>query len=83
VELSVPDHLLAGLDLTADQWRFDLALGLYMDEQVSSGRAAEIAGMSRPQFLDELGKRRVPIQYGMEELESDLKTIAKLRNEAA
>lgn len=83
MELTVPDHLVAGLDLTAAQWRFDLALGLYIDEQVSSGRAAEIAGMSRPQFLEELGKRRVPIQYGMEELESDLKTIAKLRNEAA
>jgi len=41
----------------------DIAIGLYKREQVSLGRAAEIANMSSPAFLNELGRRKIPINY--------------------
>ncbi len=78
MELPVPLGVIQGLDLTEEQWRFDLALGLYIDDRVTAGRAAEIAGISKPAFLDELGKHRLPIRYDAQDLESDLVTIATL-----
>jgi len=51
----------------------DIAIGLYKREQVSLGRAAEIAGVSSPQFLSELGRRRIPINYDVDDLRADTK----------
>lgn len=66
--------------MTREEWLLDLAIGLYVDQRVTLGRAAEIAGISKPGFLDVLGKRRVPINYDVADLESDLETIASLRS---
>jgi predicted HTH domain antitoxin len=79
MELRIPDELIRGLSLTQPQWLLNLAIGLFVDRRVSLGRGAEIAGISKPAFLDELGKRRIPINYDESDLESDLRTIQKLR----
>ena len=34
---------------------------LIREGRISLGRGAEVLGMSRPELLDELGRRRVPI----------------------
>ena len=79
MELHVPDQLVRGLDLTEAQWLLDLAIGLFVDRRVTLGRGAEIAGISKPAFLDELGQRKIPINYDAADLESDLRTISQLR----
>ncbi len=38
---------------------FDLAAQLYEREQISLGRAAEIAGLSYPDMMDELARRGI------------------------
>ena len=55
-----------------------LAIGMFVTEEVTLGQAAEIAGFSQADFLKELGRRRVAIHYGHEELAEDLKTVAAL-----
>jgi predicted HTH domain antitoxin len=55
-----------------------LAIGLFADERLTLGQAAAVAGISQPMFLQELGKRRIPIHYGVEELEQDIATVKKL-----
>jgi predicted HTH domain antitoxin len=82
MELRVPDQLIRGLNLSESQWLLNLAIGLFLDRRITLGRGAEIAGISKPAFLDELGKRRIPINYDMADLESDLRTIEKLRSTA-
>ena len=47
---------------------------------VASGKAAEIAGLTQAAFLKELGRRRVPIHYGMDELAEDLKVVESFHN---
>jgi predicted HTH domain antitoxin len=55
VTIDLPDSLLAATgqskDELAQEARFLLALKLFEVGKVSSGRAAEICGMSRVQFL--------------------------------
>ena len=80
MELSLPDNIVAGLNLTQDEWKLELALGLYIGNRISLGKAAELAGISKPHFFDELGKRRLPVDYDIEDLDSDLATIAFIRD---
>lgn len=56
-----------------------LAIGLFVREEITLGQAAEIAGLTQTDFLKELGSRRIPIHYGMNELAEDLKTVAAFR----
>jgi len=79
MELTVADELIQTTNLTADELRFDLALGLCIAQRITFGRGAEIAGISKSAFLDELGKRKLPINSDAEDLQADLKTIAALQ----
>jgi predicted HTH domain antitoxin len=83
MEIRVADELVRGIHMPKEQWLLDLAIGLFVDRRVTLGRGAEIAGVSKPAFLDALGQRQVPINYDESDLESDLKTIANLRTGGA
>ena len=81
MKLTLPDGVLNDSQITEDELRFDLALGLFIDDKATLGQAAQIAGMSRPAFLDELGKRKLPVHYSAVDLEADLETIGKLEGD--
>jgi predicted HTH domain antitoxin len=83
MEIRLPDELVRGIKMTEQQWLLDLAIGLFVDRRVSLGRGAEIAGISKPAFLDALGQRQIPINYDASDLDGDLKTISKLRAQAS
>ena len=77
--IAIHDAALRGLDLTEDQARLDLALGLFIDQRVTLGRGAEIAGMTQSDFLKELGCRRIPVHYDVEDLRADLRTLDSMK----
>ena len=76
--VSIPTERLGSVALSERDALVDIAIGLYKREEVSLGRAAEIAGLSSPQFLAELGRRRIPVNYDVEDLRSDLATLKDL-----
>jgi predicted HTH domain antitoxin len=55
-----------------------LALGLYRDHRITLGQGAAIARLSTSSFLAELGKRRIPVHYDLEDAVADIDTVAKL-----
>ena len=57
----------------------NLAIGLFASEVVTLGQGAEIADMSQADFLKELGKRKICIHYGAEELAADLEVRSPVR----
>jgi predicted HTH domain antitoxin len=77
IELTLPDEVYAALDKdpqeVARAVRVAAAVEWYAEGLVSQGKAAELAGLSRPEFLDELAKRKVPvIQMTVAELRAEL-----------
>ena len=58
VTLSIPDEILLALNATpddiADRVRFAAAVKLYEIGQLSSGAAAQLAGVPKPYFLTRL-----------------------------
>lgn len=78
MQLTVPEEL--NITLTPREAALRLAIGLFVCEDATLGQAAQVAGIPQADFQMELGRRRIPIHYGMEDLEDDLKTVERLRN---
>jgi predicted HTH domain antitoxin len=56
--------------------RLLLAVKLFELKRVSLGRAAEIAGMGKIAFMDELGRLHVPvIDFSEDQLEHELRDV--------
>ena len=53
----------------------NLALGLYVSNEVTLGQAAETAGISQTQFLEELCKRKIPYHYDLDDLKEDVQSV--------
>lgn len=80
VKVKVPSDLVGLLKprRVEDEVKLLVALELYREGKVSLGKAAGIAGLSIREFLNELRTRGVSINYDLEELEKDFRTIREL-----
>ena len=77
VEVFLPDDVFLALRKSPQEVARDVRVAAaaewYAEGLISQGKAAELAGLSRPEFLDELAKRKVPvIQMTVEELKAEL-----------
>jgi predicted HTH domain antitoxin len=77
IQLDVPDEVLISLKETPDtisrELRILAAVKLFELGKLSSGRAAQLAGMSRVEFLLALGRYKVsPFSVTVEQLERDV-----------
>ena len=52
--------------------KLELALALYQRGILAMGPARRLAGISKREFIEELGKRKIERHYTMEELEEDV-----------
>ena len=79
IEVQVPATLLE-YDLQPEriqklvtEW---LVLDLFTNDEISSGKAAKLLGISRLEFLDLLHRRRIAyLDFSSEELEDELNTV--------
>lgn len=74
--LTLPKNLKARLSPQATA--LPLEISLFVTEEATLGQAAPVAGLSQGDFLRELGRRRIPIRDGSEELAADLRTVESL-----
>ncbi|MBC8264908.1 MAG: UPF0175 family protein [Anaerolineales bacterium] len=76
LQLRVPDSVTQAIRLPEKRMEEDLlielAVGLYAQEILSFGKARELAGMSKYEFGQLLGKRGILRHYGWGELEDDV-----------
>ena len=74
VELKLPDSVvLSDFDI-----KMMLAAKMYEDGTLSGGQAADMVGISKRSFLEQLGKYGVSIfGYTAEELRADLERLRK------
>jgi predicted HTH domain antitoxin len=66
----------------AGQVRVALAIHLFITREISLGRAAELAGERRADFVNLLKELGVPVvQYGKEQYQQDLESIEALERQ--
>ncbi|MCR4425039.1 MAG: UPF0175 family protein [Firmicutes bacterium] len=74
--VEIPREVVAALRLppaeAEGELRKELALALYRRAALPLGKARMLAGMTRREFEELLGQRRIDRHYGPEELEDDL-----------
>jgi predicted HTH domain antitoxin len=71
-----PEELAAQVPLMAALKMFELGI-------LSSGKAAELAGLSRVEFLEACGRYRVPVfNYPADEIEAELRSDLEAIREA-
>lgn len=76
--LEISNDVLRRANISEADIMLHVAIQLFKEESVTLAQASEIAGLHQIQFQKELAKRRIPLHYGIEELEQDLKTLATL-----
>ncbi|TAL24058.1 MAG: UPF0175 family protein [Nitrospirae bacterium] len=83
IELSFPSEVLEMLATTyqdnADVIKEAAVLELYREGKISSGKAAEMLGMDRFEFIKYAGKKGIPfIRITPEELEEEVRLLEKI-----
>lgn len=78
LKIDLPEEAFSALRVHPDQFaqelRFAAAVQWYHQGLISGSKAAEIAGMSRLVFLDELARRRLDtVKIDLGELEAELR----------
>jgi predicted HTH domain antitoxin len=75
--LEIPPEILQSLKVppqeVEERLRLELALTLYSQKLLSSGKACALAGLSRWAWEEVLGKRHIPRHYSEEDLAEDLR----------
>jgi predicted HTH domain antitoxin len=77
VTINLPDNVFSALRLSpvefVKEMRIAAAVQWYAQQQVSQEKAAELAGLNRVEFIDELSRRRVPaIQTTLDDLQREM-----------
>ena len=74
--MSIPEDILASIKIPREDLekvlKLELATALYRRGIISFGKARKLAGVSKWEFLEELGKRKIERHYTEKELEEDL-----------
>ncbi|MCX6659224.1 MAG: UPF0175 family protein [Candidatus Bathyarchaeota archaeon] len=65
------------LEEYARGWKLRRAVEAYGDGSITLSRAAEMAEISIWEMIDVLGKKKVQLQYDVEDLEEDLKAASR------
>ena len=77
ITFDVPEGALSALRLSPTEFvkemRIAAAMLWYSHGEISQSKAAEIAGRTRAEFIDELAHRRIPVvQVTAEELQDEI-----------
>ncbi|MGC1245964.1 MAG: UPF0175 family protein [Spirulinaceae cyanobacterium] len=59
--------------------KLEIAIMLYKQEKISSGKVRAWTGLTVIELQHELSKRRLCINYDVEDFEADVKTLQSIR----
>ena len=71
----IPPEVLQSIGKAERDLKIELAIFFYKKFQLSAGKAADFAGISRVAFWRELGKRGVPVNYDESDAAHDTMSI--------
>ncbi len=75
----IPDDILRATRMTEDELKLEIAIMLYKQERISSGKARAWTGLTVIEFQHELAKRGLYINYDVEDFQADVKTLQSMR----
>jgi predicted HTH domain antitoxin len=73
--VEIPDQIIKQSGLSAEEILLKVALVFFQEEKLTLGQASRLAGLHQFEFQKELAKRGIPVHYGQEDFENDLRTV--------
>ena len=74
----IPDDILRAAQMTEDELRLEVAILLYKQNKISSGKVRAWTGLSVIDFQHELARRGLLINYNVEDLQADIETLQSM-----
>jgi hypothetical protein len=79
VRFNVPSELAEHLEQLSDYGYQSFVLRLYLEEEISFGKAATLLRMPYDEFMDFLGQRKIPyFRHSIEEVKEALRNLHPL-----
>jgi len=78
MSIVISDEILYATHMTEAEFLQEIAILLYEKGKLSLGKASKLARMGRIQFQLLLASRQIPINYGIEDFEADIKTLHQM-----
>ena len=73
--VEVPSDFISVSDYSENDLKIDVAVLLYKRQVLTLARAARWVGMTRLEFQKTLAERGFPINFSIEDFDTDLKTL--------
>jgi predicted HTH domain antitoxin len=74
----IPDDIFQATKMTEDELKLEIALMLYKQQKISSGKVRAWTGLTTIEFQHELAKRKLYLNYDVEDLQADIKTLQSM-----
>lgn len=71
----IPDNILQATKMTEDELKLEIAIMLYKQQKISSGKVRAWTGLTVIEFQHELAKRGLYTNYDVEDFQSDVQTL--------
>ncbi|NBD17458.1 MAG: UPF0175 family protein [Cyanobacteria bacterium] len=78
MSIVIPEEILRAAETNEEELKIELALLLYKQNKISSGKVRAWLGLTVLEFQHELAKRKLAINYDLEELNQDVETLKSL-----
>jgi predicted HTH domain antitoxin len=72
------NDILRASNMTQDELKLEIAILLYQQGKISSGKVRDWTGMTVIEFQHELAKRGLHINYDVEDFQSDMQTLQSM-----
>jgi len=78
ITFEIPQDILDSARLTPAQMKIELAVSLYAQGRLSSGKARELTDLSLWEFRQLLASRQIAVHYDLNDLNDDMVTFGDL-----
>jgi predicted HTH domain antitoxin len=78
MSIVIPDDILQAAKMTEAELKLEIAIMLYGQEKISSGKVRNWTGLTVIEFQHELAKRQLCINYDVDDFQSDIKTLQSI-----
>ena len=78
MSLVISDEILTATRMTENELRQEIAVMLFQMEKLTLAQASRLAGMHRVAFQHLIASRQIPVHYGVEDFEQDIKNLREM-----
>lgn len=78
MNIVIPNDILRAAKMTEDELKLEIAIMLYKQNKISSGKVRAWTGLTVIEFQHELAKRQLCINYDVEDFQADVETLQSI-----